>query len=460
MRRLLIPGIVVAGLAAALFWWDLPREKRSEDSQHELLRLTRLDPELVDTLRIVRDGERIELVRRQGDWWLSAPLEERADDASVQGMLNILCRASVTRIISADVDTTALDAFGLGGLRPPQRWVELRAPGREPVVYDLGRKNPSGSAMYMRVRGRDEVMLVDLGMGEIGRTSHQAFRIYDLFDVQTEEIEAITLHTPRGSFTVRRNVRGLWFTDEDSPRQVKRRVIHQLAYDLAHARVRKYLEDGLDEDAFRAYGLQDPALELAFEAHGESYRLGVGNESEEPGLPFARRNLTPTLLMISGEMGAAQDLWVDEFIESNPVPDNYALLDSVRIVWQTGESITAFPGYRREWDLRPPPGWQGDPGHFLVSASNVFRGVEELESDRSVTLPSVAAAREYLATRKVQCELYWPDRTVSYRIGWRRGEDAHWLQIEGEKQVYRISRDLYFRLRGALLSAELLDADS
>lgn len=462
MRRLLVPALLVAALAAALFWWDLPRERREEESEQQALRLTRLDPALVDTLRVQREDGSFELVRRGADWWLTQPIEERADDASVRGVVNSLCRASAERVVRSDVDSTALDAFGLGGLRPPLRWIEMRSNGREPVVYDIGRQNPSGEAVYLRVRGHREVLLVAKGMAELARTSHQAFRIYDLFDVETDAIDGIGLRNPLGEFRARMDPRGLWYTEEDPPRRLQRRKLHQLAYDLAHARVRRYVEDGLPEAAFAAYGLHDPPLELHFTASGgsEQHTLLVGNESEEPDLPYARRDGQPTLLVVSGEFNSALQLRVDELVDTNPVVENFALLDSIRVIWHSGESLTVLPGYRGEWDIRPPPGWQGDPDHFLVSAANVVRGVEGLQSDRSVELSEPAQADQYLQTRRVGAELYWPDHTVRYEIGWRSGEDAHWLHIDGESRVHRIPRDLYFRLRSALLVAGLIDGGS
>lgn len=460
MKRLLIPVVVVVALAAALFLWDLPRERRGVQVEEEGLRLTTLDPELVDTLRVVRSPDRLEVVRDSGDWWLTQPVTERAEDSSVRGILSALCRATAERVVATGVDTTALDAYGLGGLRAPTDWIEMRSANGAVVTYDLGRSNPTGSAIYLRVRGRDEVMLVNIGLGELGRTSYQALRIYDLFDIETEDVDWMQLRNDQGQLTVRRNERGLWFTDDAQRRQVQRRVVHHLAYDLAHARVRRYVADDLDEGAFVAYGLDDPALDMNFEAQSRRYRLRVGNESEEPHLHFARRDSQSTALIVSGELISAMELQLDGVYEANPVPDNYALLDSVRVVWHTGETVTAIPGYRGEWDIVPPPGWQGEPEHFLITAQNLITGLEELQSDQTVELSNASQRADYLQQSRVSCELYWPDRSVIYDLGWRRGEDAHWVHVRGEDRVYRIRRDLYFRLRAALLSADLIDGNS
>jgi len=164
------------------------------------------------------------------------------------------------------------------------------------------------------------------------------------------------------------------------------------------------------------------------------------------------------VLVISGELIQSSELSLEEILEHNPVPDNYALLDSVRVVWPNGASITALPGYRGEWDLRPPPGWKGEPDHFLISARNLISGLEELSSDASVQLDDPSQVDEYLTQARPRFELYWPDRTVIYELGWRRGEDAHWVHVLGENRVYRIPRDLYFRARAALLNADLLDS--
>jgi len=461
-RRLLVPLLILSALAAILFLWDLPAERRQAEQLQQDLSLSRLDPALVDTLRIERGDAAFTVARQGGGWRLLSPVEETADASAVRGMVSAFCRARSLKLIDATADTTALEAYGLGGLRPAVRRVVLVSSGRPPLIYEFGRSNPSGRGHYLRVVGTTRIHLVDNQLFELSRTSYQALRVYDLFPLQPEEIDRLAVDRQKVHYRARKNERGLWFTVEDRPRQLKRRMLHTLAYDLCEARIQEFVQDQVDEKTFAAYGLQPPFIDLRFRAGGREYRLRVGNTTGE-GLSYARRGDEASLLTINSQLLESTAPSLEELLETNPVPDNYTLLDSVQVVWHTGQSVTAFPvgGDHRRWDLRwPAAAPRTSPDAFLVAARNLYYGLEELSSDETVLLPDEARVREYLVTDKVRCELYWPDRTVRYEIGWRPGEDAHWLHVLGEKKVYRIPRDLFFRLRGVLLTAGVIDPHS
>ena len=459
-RRLLLLALAVLSLTAVLFLWDLPREHRQKEEKHESELLGFLDPALVDTLRLHQGPELVTVVRDERGWRMITPVTEEANASGVEGMIASFCRATAMRVVAADVDTTALDAFGLGGLRPAEWWVEMISPGRPPLVYYFGRSSPTGKAHYLRVGGSREVQLVSNSLDEISKVSYKALRIYDLFTFQPDEIDSFAVDRGDIHYRAVKNADGLWFTTESPPRQLKRRGLFTIAYDLCEAHIQYFIADGVNEKVFDSYGLGHPRIDIHFRAGQKRHRLRMGGDAGND-LIFARRDEESSLFSINSRLLDSTSKTLEELIETNPAPFNYALLDSVKVVWYTGETITAVPqGPRREWDLRPPAGYQGSKGFFPVAARNLIYGVEELQSDGSVELSSRDELEKYLKVRKVRCELFWPGKTVRYQIGWRGGEDANWLHILGEKRVYRIPRDLFFRMRGTLLAAKLINPHS
>ena len=172
-RRILILLSLAVFLAAVLFFWDLPKEREEQREQALARRITQLDPALVDTLRLHQPEGLVTLVRRPGGWWLLTPLEEKANDGAALGHIAYLCAAERGRIVSSDVDTLALDAFALGGLRPAELYIELVAPG-ERLIYWLGRTNPAETFAYLRVGGSRDVVLVDKTLRDAAMTPYEA----------------------------------------------------------------------------------------------------------------------------------------------------------------------------------------------------------------------------------------------------------------------------------------------
>ncbi len=459
-RRLLLPLLVLAVLASALFVWDLPRQEDRQREDLQARRLSHLDPALVDTLRLIQGQQQLVVARNAEGWRLLAPVDEPANESAVRGMIAAFCHAVESKLIDAQADTTALEAYGLGGLRRADHRVELMAAGHPPVIYEFGRSNPSGRGHYLRVVGTRRIRLVDNRLEALSRTSYQALRIYDLFSFDAAQVDSIALDRNGLHLQAVRDSRGLWFTREDPPRQLKRRDLYTMAYDLCEMRIQRFVVDDADDEAFSMYGFASPTLDLRFRARGHRHRLRLGDDAGE-GLNFARRDEETSVLEVDSQLLESTDKSLQELLETNPVPDNYARLDSVVVSWHTGGTVTAIArGLRRQWDLRPPRGFAGPADSFQVAARNLVYGLEELESTEVVDLPDEEAASRYLKVKKIGYVLYWPDRTVRVELGWRRGEDAHWLHVVGEKRVYRIPRDLFFRLRAALLITGAIDPHS
>jgi hypothetical protein len=458
-RRLVFLLAAVALLAAVLLMWDLPRQREAEEEAREAAVLLPTEAALVDTLRLRRPDGVVEAARRGDGWVLLRPIAEPANPGAVEGLLRVFTRAERGRTVATDVDTTALDAFGLGGLRRPDFSVELIGARSRPEILWIGRTNPGGTSAYVRRAGEDVVVLVDKSVRDAALTEYHALRIFDLFAVETEEVDRIAVTWRGGAWAAAKDSMGLWFEEGGTGRQLRRRLLRTVAYDLASARVRRYVADGMAEADFAGYGLHDPLLDLRFDARGEAHRLRLGNEIEE-NEHYARRDGAATLLVVSSQLLQSCEMRLGEMLETNPVPFNYDRLDSVRITWHSGEQATCLPVGRGQWRMRPPPGWTGAPDRFDVSVQNVRYGIEELSSDAAVELSSADAFDDFVDEKKVRVDLFWPERTVRYWLGWRRGEDAHWIHVVGTTRAHRIPRDLFFRLRGLLLTAEMIDPRS
>ena len=231
-----------------------------------------------------------------------------------------------------------------------------------------------------------------------------------------------------------------------------------ISYDLATARVKRYVEDFVTEKDWARYGLHEPILDLGFASEKLEGRLRIGNEDVDNQV-FAQRNENSTVITTTSQFVRITDLTMDLVLDSNPIFENYDLLDSLTVRWHSGEEITAVRVLDR-WGVRPPRGFEGPADRFDVPLQNVIYGLEGLGSDQKVILAKRGGREEYMPIRKISYSLYWPEYSVEVQLGWRSGEDAHWIQINDASELYRIKRDLFFRLRGLLLAADLIDPNS
>ena len=84
---------------------------RPSESPQPAHKLTNLAVESIEHIRIARMGKPdIQLQRREGNWWLTAPIEIAANEQQVEGLLNLAAKTSHSTYPAAQVE---LSEFGL-----------------------------------------------------------------------------------------------------------------------------------------------------------------------------------------------------------------------------------------------------------------------------------------------------------------------------------------------------------
>ncbi|SER35797.1 protein of unknown function [Nitrosomonas sp. Nm51] len=119
--------IMLATIIGLAFFLYLTPQFQSETD--DAFQVSLRTPESVQSVRIVRQGQEIELRRIGGDWHLMTPVFARADGTLVKKMLNVLSANSRQRFPLRDVENFNLDQplvelyiddehFAFGGLAP------------------------------------------------------------------------------------------------------------------------------------------------------------------------------------------------------------------------------------------------------------------------------------------------------------------------------------------------------
>jgi hypothetical protein len=145
----------IAGLLAVDYLHGGPADDEpSRDPKAGRPRIVRLDRSTISEVA-VQHGDRRVVARRDGDGW-------RVEEPAGVDIPPDLIRAFVTAVLDADeIERIGSDqaraAFGLddGATR-----VEIRPSGGPPETLWLGNVNPSGTAIYARRLGDDDVILV------------------------------------------------------------------------------------------------------------------------------------------------------------------------------------------------------------------------------------------------------------------------------------------------------------
>ena len=154
-RGTLVLALLVA-VSGAVLWFDVARRDApagvpdapglATPGAEPLLALV---PEQVTLVRLRQGATTREALRRDGGW-----TPDRAN-----GLMDDFLRSLAGLPVLHDIPAAAGD-LGDYGLAPPHGSIELRAADRkDPVVLEVGDRNPPGSAVYVRLVDRGRVVL-------------------------------------------------------------------------------------------------------------------------------------------------------------------------------------------------------------------------------------------------------------------------------------------------------------
>lgn len=456
--RLLVLGAVVVGLAVWIFGIDLPRERRAIEEQTEAARLLPIDPAAVDTLRVAHPEHPFTIVRRDDGWWITTPIVERAETRTMDSVLDRLTSARSERTMGLDGDDDVWANYGLAEGHPGRADIVLASASGARAALAVGNPVVTGDYVYVR-RGDGALEVADQLVFDLANSTHHGFRRVDLFGIHEGDVVRIELDGPGGRWAARRDTTsGLWHPDvPDAAVRYKRWVMDDLALAIGEQRVQAFLRDGLDAEGWAAYGLDDPwGAVTVTTVDGRTQSLWLGNEREREQY-FARRDGLDTVFLVRPQFAGALDAGTIGLEDFNPIPRNLRNARAFRAEDARGRWAEIRPD-GMDWVLIGPDGEVESTDYRQTAADNLARGLEEVQPERSLFLPSGGDPGALLSERVGRVSIRFDDETIDVHFGWRDGETEAWFYVEGDTSLYEIERSWVLRLRSFVDAIHVDDA--
>ncbi len=153
-RSTLVLLAVLAGLLGYIYYVMKPGSAPTTDQKP---RVFTIEVDKIDTLQVKSSkGETSALARKDGTWHLTAPLEVKADETEVSGLISNLASLEVQRIV--DENPSDLAQYGL---EPARLELGFGLTGDKTISRVLiGDKTATGSDLYAKLPGERKVFLV------------------------------------------------------------------------------------------------------------------------------------------------------------------------------------------------------------------------------------------------------------------------------------------------------------
>ena len=118
--RTTIVLVVIAGLVLGFYFIDRSRSKKEKEAEEIRLMLFDVEQTAIRDIEIeTKDGDRFEFEMRSGDWYITGPIDARADQGAVSSIVRNLTGSKIDRVVEEEAVDEAV--VGLPGEIPQHR---------------------------------------------------------------------------------------------------------------------------------------------------------------------------------------------------------------------------------------------------------------------------------------------------------------------------------------------------
>lgn len=190
--RIVVTLAVLLGLGLYVYFVELPKAR--EDAAAKML--LRLEADEIDTLTLTYPDREIRLQQTEtGEWNLTAPIETKADDTTVNNLVNTVTTEEVTRSLTPDEEA----GLALYGLDAPLVLLDVTlSDGTKLPRVSVGKDTPVGFSVYVQKAGDEQLHLTRQAF-RLGLTKEvKELRDKRVLPFDRDRVNRITVRTPAG----------------------------------------------------------------------------------------------------------------------------------------------------------------------------------------------------------------------------------------------------------------------
>ncbi len=433
LRRLALLAVIL--LAVAGYYYVIEHRGQPERARREAeaKQLFHFEPDAAATLTLQEADSTLALAKQEGRWRVVAPVDERADEITVSGVLHALSALTPVRALE---DPQGLAEYGLD---PPDSTVTVEdEAGAALATLHLGDLNPDHTHRFLRAADSAVVGLVPV-------------RTYDsiaksLFDLRSKQwttllaadVTRLTLRGPADlHIALIRDEGGDWLLAGEPARHADQASVRALLNRLLNARVAQFFDD--PEEVPQPNGLEAPGRTALFTTEGAQGELQFGSEVPDatPAQRYARTGDDARVLVLADTVLTAWPDTGDDLRDRSLLRFTRAAVSTIRLR-TAGETVTISRDAPEAdaWTLDGPEPQPADPAEIGA----LLGQLERLEASRFLHVGEEPGGPADFEAAPVEVELVLADDALPVRVRFAQGEatDTWYAMRAGDPEVYPV----------------------
>lgn len=299
--------VVLTGLFIVVFEQNSDQAVRALPLNSPLLHLR---SDVVTRISISAASNSVECVRRDGEWFLTRPLEARADAARVNRLIETIVGSRKQEII----DSGRRDKRGLSlasfGLEPPRARVVVGTDSRSDAIL-LGDDAPLGNLVYLKLEDDKDVIGASINTSEILPLDPDLYRDRSVFPASIKQAIRLEVKHAGGFFQLALK-EGVWRIQQPFDARADGVQVERLWRTLESLKIEGLAEKTSQADP-AAYGLgvDEAALQVSvwIERRRDPLVVTVGKARQDnPSLLYARISDVASLGVVNKDILSLQSI--------------------------------------------------------------------------------------------------------------------------------------------------------
>lgn len=262
VRRALV-ALLVMGAVGAVLVGLVVRQLRTSPVTERAAPLLPVEPQALRLVELTNRHGAFTLQRRDGEWWLTAPVETPADRDAVESLLQHLGelpRSAPVRGASEELERL--------GLKEPVATVILQGSDGERTGLRMGIRNDFHGQVYVQLLGQEAVQLTDGALAYQLERNLLQWRDRRLWRGTQEQLQSLEATGPGARWELQRTGDGFVVSTHGDAHPADTARVRTLLSDLVGLRARRFVrEHSSQEEAEQEAGGPAP-WQLRIE-HGE-----------------------------------------------------------------------------------------------------------------------------------------------------------------------------------------------
>lgn len=277
-------AVILAGLAAYLYFIEVPTERTKEEIKLRNTKLVWLKEQDITELT-VRSGEQTIAMRLGPDrkWTITAPVRTEADQREVQAVIRAVVTGNVSRVV--EEQAVELAPFGL---EKPATVITLNA-GEGKETLSVGDSGPLSNTVYV-LRGSDgKLLLTDVSPRDVLNKTLMTFRRKELLQFDQAAVERFRLTYPTTEIlleSTRDSPKRMWTIRYPVEAEADQTEVRTLLLRLEGLKALGMIDPGPERDAL-AKKLSRPKVKITLQVNGKEHHLKLYQSEPASGEAFA-----------------------------------------------------------------------------------------------------------------------------------------------------------------------------